>query len=55
MNQETRKPGKQASRLFQAKDEAAARKFTEEDPAVTGGLMTAELQPFSVALEHRNP
>jgi uncharacterized protein YciI len=41
--------------IFQAKDEAAARKFMEEDPAVAGGLMTAELHPFSVALEHRNP
>ena len=41
--------------IFQAKDEAAARRFMEEDPAVAGGLMTAELHPFSVALEHRNP
>jgi len=29
--------------IFQAKDEAAARKFMEEDPAVAGGLMTTEL------------
>jgi uncharacterized protein len=41
--------------IFEAKDEAAARKFMEEDPAVAGGLMTAELHPFSVALERRNP
>jgi uncharacterized protein YciI len=41
--------------IFQAKDEAAARKFMEEDPAVAGGLMTAELHPFSVALERKNP
>ena len=41
--------------IFQVKDEAAARKFMEEDPAVAGGLMTAELHPFNVALEHRNP
>jgi uncharacterized protein YciI len=41
--------------IFQAKDEAAARKFMVEDPAVASGLMTAELHPFSVALEHRNP
>jgi len=27
----------------------------EEDPAVAGGLMTAELHPFSVALERKNP
>ena len=41
--------------VFQAKDEAAARKFMEEDPAVAGGLMTAELHPFTVALERKNP
>jgi uncharacterized protein YciI len=40
--------------VFQAKDEAAARKFMEEDPAVAGGLMTAELHPFTVALERKN-
>jgi uncharacterized protein len=40
--------------IFEAKDEAAARKFMEEDPAVAGGLMTAELHPFTVALERRN-
>jgi len=27
----------------------------EEDPAVAGGLMTAELHPFTVALERKNP
>jgi uncharacterized protein YciI len=41
--------------VFQAKDEAAARKFMEEDPAVAGSLMTAELHPFTVALERKNP
>jgi uncharacterized protein YciI len=41
--------------IFEAKDEAAAKKFMEEDPAVAGGLMTAELRPFTVALEHKNP
>src|SRR5215831_19636929 len=41
--------------IFQAKDETAARKFMEEDPAVAGGLMTAELHSFSVALERKNP
>jgi uncharacterized protein YciI len=41
--------------VFQAKDEAAARKFMEEDPAVAGGLMIAELHPFAVALERKNP
>ena len=41
--------------VFQANDEAAARKFMEEDPAVAGGLMTAELHAFTVALERKNP
>jgi len=41
--------------IFEAKDEAAARKFMEEDPAVAVGLMTAELHPFRVVLEHKNP
>jgi uncharacterized protein len=41
--------------IFKAFDEAAARAFMEADPAVSGGLMTAELHPFAVALEHSNP
>ena len=41
--------------IFEAKDEAAARKFMEEDPAVVAGIMTAELHPFAVALERKNP
>ena len=41
--------------VFQAPDEAAARRFMESDPAVVAGLMTAELHPFSVAFERRNP
>jgi uncharacterized protein YciI len=41
--------------IFTASDEAAARAFMEADPAVSGGLMTAELHPFAVALEHPNP
>ena len=41
--------------IFEVQDEAAARKFMEEDPAVAGGLMTAELHPFAVPLEHKNP
>ena len=40
--------------IFEAPDEVAARKFMEEDPAVAGGLMTAELHPFAVALQRRN-
>ncbi len=41
--------------IFEAKDEAAARLFMESDPAVVAGLMTAELHPFAVALQRRNP
>jgi uncharacterized protein YciI len=41
--------------IFEAPDEAAARKFMQEDPAVSGGLMTAELHPFAVALQRKNP
>jgi uncharacterized protein YciI len=41
--------------IFEAKDEAAARKFMESDPAVAAGLMTAELHPFAVALQRKNP
>jgi uncharacterized protein YciI len=53
----TTEPGAQTFgiAIFQAADEAAARKFMEADPAVTAGLMTAELHPFAVALEHKNP
>jgi len=41
--------------VFQAPDEGAARQFMESDPAVVAGLMTAELHPFAVALERKNP
>lgn len=41
--------------IFEAADEAAARKFMESDPAVTAGVMTAELHPFAVVLQRKNP
>ena len=41
--------------IFEAADEAAARAFAETDPAVTAGLMTAEVHPFAVALQRKNP
>jgi uncharacterized protein YciI len=41
--------------VFEARDEAAARTFMESDPAVVAGLMTAELHPFGVALQRKNP
>ena len=36
--------------MFEAPDEAAARRIMEEDPAIAGGFATGELRPFSVAL-----
>jgi uncharacterized protein YciI len=53
----TREPGDKTFgiAIFEAKDEEAARKFMEGDPAVVAGLMTAELHPFSIALERKNP
>ena len=41
--------------VFEAADEKAARSFMESDPAVVAGLMTAELHPFAVALQRKNP
>jgi uncharacterized protein YciI len=41
--------------IFEAPDEDTARKFMQQDPAVAGGLMTAELHPFAVALQRKNP
>jgi uncharacterized protein len=53
----TREPGDKTFgiAIFEANDEAAARKFMESDPAVVAGLMTAELHPFAVALQRKNP
>ena len=53
----TKEPGDKTSgiAIFEAADEAAARKFMETDPAVAGGVMTAELHPFAVALQRKNP
>lgn len=36
--------------VFEAPDEASARKIMEEDPAIASGIATGELRPFSVAL-----
>ena len=41
--------------IFEAADEAAAQKFMEADPAVAAGVMIAELHPFSVVLQRKNP
>jgi uncharacterized protein len=39
--------------IFDAKDEAAAKKFMDDDPAVVAGIMTAELHPFALALQRK--
>lgn len=36
--------------VIEADDEAAARRFLEADPAVKGGIFSAELRPYQVAL-----
>ncbi len=41
--------------IFTAANEAAARKYMEEDPVIMAGIMTAELHPFVLALERKNP
>jgi uncharacterized protein YciI len=40
--------------IFKAEDEAAARSFMEQDPAVLAGVMSAALFPFRVALLAEN-
>jgi uncharacterized protein YciI len=37
--------------IFEAADEAAARAFMENDPAVVAKAMTAEVHPFNVVLQ----
>lgn len=39
--------------IFEAENEEAARLFMTTDPAVEGGLMTATLHPYSVALQRK--
>ena len=36
--------------IFEAEDEIAARTIMENDPAVAGGVMSARLYPYKVAL-----
>jgi len=49
----TNEPGDRTMGLviFEAADEAAARALMQADPAVTGGIMTATLHPYPVALQ----
>jgi uncharacterized protein YciI len=37
--------------IFEAADEATARALMQADPAVKGGIMTATLHPYAVALQ----
>lgn len=36
--------------IFEAEDESTARRIMENDPAVVGGVMRAELYPYKIAL-----
>lgn len=36
--------------IFEAPDEATARRFMDEDPVIAGGFATGELRPFRVSL-----
>jgi len=36
--------------VFEAPDEAAARKFMDADPVLVGGFATGELRPYRVSL-----
>lgn len=51
----TREPGDRTFGLviFEAADEAEARRFMEGDPAVVAGVMTAMLHPYAVALQRQ--
>jgi uncharacterized protein len=40
--------------ILQVDSEETARTIMENDPAVKGGIMTAELYPYSVALYNEN-
>lgn len=53
----TQEPGDRAFgiAIFEAPDEAAARAFMQSDPAVASGLTKAELHPFNVVLQRKNP
>lgn len=39
--------------IFEAADEAEARRFMDSDPAVIAGVMTASLHPYTVALQRK--
>jgi uncharacterized protein YciI len=39
--------------IFEADSEEAAQAFMQADPAVTAGVMTASLHPYSIALQRK--
>jgi uncharacterized protein YciI len=39
--------------IFEAEDEISAREIMENDPAIKGGIMTATLYPYRVALSRQ--
>ena len=39
--------------IFDAESEEAARAFMQSDPAIAGGVMTATLHPYSIALHRK--
>ena len=41
--------------VFEAADEAEARRIMDEDPAVVDGVMTASLHPYRVSLLRGRP
>lgn len=41
--------------IFEAPDEAAARRIMEADPAIAGGFVRGELRPFRVSLLRGRP
>lgn len=41
--------------IFEAPDEAAARRIMEDDPVISGGFARGELRPFRVSLMRGRP
>jgi uncharacterized protein YciI len=39
--------------VFEAADEPAARRFMEQDPALSSGVMNATLHPYRLALQRK--
>ena len=41
--------------IFEASDEAAARRIMDEDPVIAGGFARGELRPFRISLLRGRP